>query len=133
VRKEKKNEERIKVNEERIKVNEQRMKENDEWKKDNDDWKKKNNDWCGKYEFGILRNHIITAIYDLHDYFKLNDIINLDEKTVIKLKIHTDSSNTCRNRLIKIYFFNNSKLLDNKFKSNSVIINLPIDECFGNK
>ena len=80
---------------ERIKENEERMKENEQRDKENEDWNKKNDDWWKKYEFGILRNHITTAIYDLYDYFKLNDIINLDEKTVIKLKIHANSSNTC--------------------------------------
>jgi hypothetical protein len=87
--------ERIKENEQRIKENEQRMNENEKRDKENNDWKKQNDDWWEKHEFGLLRNHIITAIYDLYDYYKLNDIINLDEKTVIRLKQHADSSNTC--------------------------------------
>ena len=116
--------ERIKENEERIKENEKWTIENDDRNKEYDDWKKKNDDWWEKYEFGILRNHIITAIYDLYDYFKLNDIIILDEKTVIRLKQHADSSNTCpyfhdeidSKHLIsckKIYLLNKLKELNN--------------------
>ena len=87
--------ERERERDERKKENEQRIIENEQTMKENDDWWKENDDWWKKQEFALLRNHIITAIYDLYDYFKLNDIINLDEKTVIKLKIHADSSNTC--------------------------------------
>lgn len=94
-KKERERVDRIKENEERIKENEQRIKENEQRIKENELKDKENDDWWEKHEFGLLRNHIITAINDLYDYFKLNDIINIDEKTVIKLKIHADSSNTC--------------------------------------
>ena len=96
--------------------------------KENDEWWIKQEKLDENYKFSILRNHIITAIYDLYNYFKLENCIELNEKTVIRLKQHASCSNTCpyfddetdSKHLIsckKIYLLNQLKELnDNQIK-----------------
>ena len=110
------------INDNSIEYNNEKIKNND------NEYLNKQFNRLNNLEFGLLRNHIITAIYDLYDYFKLNDIINLNEKTIIRLKQHANSSNTCpyfhdeidSKHLIsckKIYLLNKLKELnDNQIK-----------------